>query len=74
MCVSNYLPSSGPAGGFFLLEGRFSSPLFLVWGQALGFWKAPRDHFDRNRRRINKDELNWVNFDEAPSIQKFSNL
>lgn len=74
MCVSNDLPSSGPAGGSFLLKRRFSSPPFLVWGQALGFWKAPRNHFDHNRRRINKDELNSVNFDEAPSIQKFSNL
>lgn len=30
--------------------------LSLVGGQALDFCKAPRDNFNCNRRRINKDE------------------
>lgn len=49
----------GPAQGFLLLKESFSLPLLLAGGQALGFWKAVKHNFDRNRHHINKAEFKF---------------
>lgn len=44
--------------GFLPAERESLLPLLLTCGQALGFYKAPRDNLDCNRSCINKVELN----------------
>lgn len=44
---------------FLPVKGEFFLATVAGWGQALGCYKAPGDHFDCNKLHINKDELNW---------------
>lgn len=54
------LGEPGPAEGFVLLSGRVSCNCSSLRGQPLAFSNAPRENLDRNRRYINKVELNWI--------------
>lgn len=68
--ISLSIPEPALAQGFFLLSIHpfsrflpFKGDFFLchccfLGGQALGFYKAPRNNFGCNRHHVNKDELN----------------